>query len=49
MKKIIVYDDYNNVIPPPEKQNVIGTVRQTFSRSALRASWKIIEIYEEDS
>ena len=48
MKKIIVYDDYNNVIPPPEKQNVIGTVTTTFGHTAIRNGWKIIE-YEEDN
>ena len=45
MKKIILYDDYNNVIP--KNQDVIGTVRPMFSRTALRASWKIIE-YEDE-
>lgn len=32
---------------PPERQDVIGTVTQTFGNSALRNDWKIIEIYEE--
>lgn len=44
-KKIIVYDDYNNVIP--KNQDIIGTVRPMFSRNALRASWKIIEVEDE--
>lgn len=44
MSKIILYDDYNNRIP--KEQDVIGTVRPMFSRNALRASWKIIEVYE---
>lgn len=42
LKKIILYDDYNNVIP--KNQDAIGTVRPMFSRIALRASWKIIEL-----
>lgn len=46
MKKIIIYDDYNNNIP--KNQEVIGTVRPMFSRNALRASWKIIEIEDEE-
>lgn len=45
MKKIILYDDYNNVIP--KNQDIIGTVHPMFSRTALRASWKIIE-YEDE-
>lgn len=41
MKKIIVYDDYNSLIP--QDQSVIGTVRQTFGHTALRNGFKIIE------
>lgn len=40
-KKIIVYDDYNSLIP--QDQSVIGTVRQTFGHTALRNGFKIIE------
>lgn len=46
MTKIIPYNDYGGYIP--KEQDVIGTVRPMFSRNALRASWKIIEIYEEE-
>lgn len=48
MKKILIYDDYNRVLPPPEKQDVIGTIRPQFSRLAHNG-WKIIEVYEEDN
>ena len=47
MKRIIIYDDYNNIIP--NNQDVIGCVRPMFSRNALRASWKIVELYEENN
>lgn len=40
-KTIIVYDDYNSLIP--QDQSVIGTVRQTFGHTALRNGFKIIE------
>lgn len=45
MTKIILYDDYNSRVPT--EQDVIGTVRPMFSRNALRASWKIIEIEDD--
>lgn len=45
MTKIIPYNDYGGYIP--KEHNVIGTVRPMFSRNALRASWKIIEIEDE--
>ncbi len=47
MKTIIPYDDYNGKIPPSDKWDVIGTVRQTFGVYALRNGWKIIEVYED--
>lgn len=46
MKKIIPLDDYNMMVPHTDEWDWIGTARQTFSRNALRAAWKIIE-YEE--
>lgn len=44
-KKIIVYDDYNSLIP--QDQSVIGAVRKTFGHTALRNGWKIIEVEDE--
>lgn len=46
MKKIIPYDDYNGKVPPPEKQEYIGTLTPQFGALALRHGWKIIEVYE---
>ena len=41
---IIPFDGYNMTLPPPERWDVIGTVRPTFSRTCFNG-WKIIEIY----
>jgi hypothetical protein len=46
MKKIIVYDDYNGKIPPPERQNVVGAITTQFCNPAPRHGWKVIE-YED--
>ena len=46
--RIIHYDDYNQVIPPPERQFYIGTITEQFGNIALRHGWKIIEVYERD-
>lgn len=40
MKRIILYDDYNHLVYAGD---VIGAVRQTFSATAFRNGWKIIE------
>ena len=44
-KKITVrpYDDKHQKLPPPD--NIIGTVLQTFSRSALNNGWKLLIQY----
>ena len=46
MKKIILYDDFHSIIP--KEQDVIGTIRPTFSRTALRNGYKIIEIEDDE-
>lgn len=45
MKKIILLDDYNQKIHIGG--GCIGTVIPSFGDCALRAGWKIIEVYEE--
>lgn len=46
MKKIIPYCDEGCFFPT--NYDVIGTIRQTFSRNALHNGWKIIEIEDDD-
>lgn len=43
---VIPFDGYNMVLPPPQRWDVIGTVRPTFSRTCFNG-WKIIEVYED--
>ena len=43
---IIIYDDYNSRIPKDQKN--IGTITSTVGHSALRNSYKIIEIYAKE-
>lgn len=42
--KTLLYDDYNSNIP--KNQRIIGTVTTHWGHNALRAGWKLIEIYE---
>lgn len=46
MPDIILYDDFNSVVPC--EQGVIGTVTIQFGNKALRHGWKIIEVYEQE-
>jgi site-specific DNA-cytosine methylase len=45
--KIVIYDDYNANIA--QDQNVIGTIRPNFSRSAFRNGFKIIETMAKET
>ncbi len=45
MKKIIVYDDYNQRIPT--NQDIIGTITCNVGVSAPRNGFKLIEIQDE--
>ena len=41
--RILLYDDFNHIVQAP---NIIGTIRQTFSRLAFANGVKIIEIHD---
>lgn len=44
--RTLAYDDYNSVLPPPDKQGVFGTITNETGNKALRHNWKLIVIYE---
>lgn len=47
-KTYIPVDDYNGVVAPEGKRDVIGAIVPNFSRMARKNGWKIIEVYEDD-
>ena len=44
--KILLYDDFNGIIPPKDKQQYVGSITTMWGRNAFRAGWKIIEIWQ---
>lgn len=44
---IIPYDDYNSTVPTKDMLGYIGSITTHIGNSALRTSWKIIEVMDD--
>ena len=43
----IPYDDYNSTVPTKDMLGYIGSITTHIGNSALRTSWKIIEVRDD--